>query len=68
MTVSATIIVIRNDEEIEVGLWGNTERFGSYNPRESGERIGDWGIDSPANLKLTPEETDRAILALENEI
>lgn len=68
MTVSATITVTRDDEEIEVYVSGRVEYFGSYDLRERGHHIGDWEVDSPDGIVLTPDESDRAIEALESEI
>jgi hypothetical protein len=68
MTVSATIHVTRDDEDVEVCVTGRVEYFGSYDPRERGEHIGDWWVDSPANITLDQRESDRAIEALEDEI
>ena len=66
ITVSATITVVRDDVEIEVRVEGDIEHFGSANPFERGESIGDWCVMSPDGLVLTPDERADAEQALEN--
>lgn len=59
--ITARITVTRDDKEIEVTGQGEVEYFGSANPYERGERIGDWHAD----VELTSDEEDRMIEALE---
>ena len=70
--ISASITVTRliNDEEIDIDVEvsGQTEKFGSYNPYESGIHIADWSVDSPKGFDLTPDEAVRAVEALEEQI
>jgi len=63
--ISANIIVIRNDVEIDVYVSGQTEVYGSYNPKERGEHIADWSVDEPKGFELTREEAEEAERALE---
>lgn len=73
MSVSAIITVCRvengEDVEIDVTVEGRVERFGSYNPHESGLHISDdWDVVEPKGFVLTDKESDRAVEALEREI
>lgn len=67
---SATITVMRGDEEIEVDLEGDVEDYGSYNPHERGRHIGDWSAAGPDGkpFALTKDEAECAIQALEDEL
>jgi len=64
MTITARIIVNRDDEEIEVTVEGRVAFFGSHNPYEHGRKIGDWSIVDPPGFPLTEHEAARALEAL----
>ena len=66
--ISASITIIRNDEEVDVELSGQTEYEVSPNRFETGEHISDWSVDSPKGIDLTKEESARALEALERNI
>lgn len=66
--ISAAITVIRNDEELDIYVSGQTEYFGSPNPFERGVRLADWSVDEPKGFELTSQEIMMAEEALENVI
>ena len=68
MSITASIIIERDNEMFTVELSGSVEYFGSANPYERGQRLGDWYASNPFGFKLTANERERAELALEEQI
>ena len=66
--INAKIFVTRDNESVEITLAGKLERFGSYNPHESGLRVAECWVVEPRDFQLTALEYDRALEELERAI